>query len=205
MFHCLQTIWVSMLDGILPLHPLLSTPEPNLESESGDIVFSHFQCQTTEIVRHKITSGKNKSCILDPIPASLLSACLDSLFPAITNMINLSLQTRYFADTWKTAVVYPIIKKARPRSTVQELRPNSNLQFVSKLTELVVASQIQCDMTKNNVFPQLQSVYRSHQSTKGNKWSTHEYGQGPCISLTTFGLEFHLRHRWFYYNRFKQN
>ena len=40
MFQCLQTIWVSMLDGILPLNPLLSTPEPNLESESGDIVFS---------------------------------------------------------------------------------------------------------------------------------------------------------------------
>ena len=35
-----------------------------------------------------------------------------------------------------------------PRSTVQEFRPNSNLQFVSKLTELVVASQIQCQMTK---------------------------------------------------------
>ena len=56
MFHCLQTIWVSFfiakitnirskLDGILPSHPPLSTPEPNLESESGDIVFSHFQCQ----------------------------------------------------------------------------------------------------------------------------------------------------------------
>ena len=83
----------------------------SLESESGDIVFSDFQCQTTEIVRHVITSGRKKSCILDPIPASLLSACLDSLFPAITNMVNLSLQTGYFADTWKTAVVYPLLKK----------------------------------------------------------------------------------------------
>ena len=110
MFHCLQTIWVSFLiakitnirskqDGILPSHPPLSTPEPNLESESGDIVFSDFQCQTTERVRHMITSGKKKSCILDPIPASLLSAGLDSLFPAITYVVNQSLQTGYFADT----------------------------------------------------------------------------------------------------------
>ena len=121
MFHCLQTIWVifiakitnirSKLDGILPSHPLLSTPEPNLESESGDIVFSDFQCQTTERLRHMITSGKKKSCILDPIPASLLSACLDSLYPAITNMVNLSSQTGYFADTWKNCCGIPIIKK----------------------------------------------------------------------------------------------
>ena len=89
----------SKLDGILPSHPPLSTPEPNLESESGDIVFSDFQCQTTERVRHMITSGKKKSCILDPIPASLLSAGLDSLFPAITYVVNQSLQTGYFADT----------------------------------------------------------------------------------------------------------
>ena len=49
----------SKLDGILPPHPLLSTPEPNLESESRDIVFSDFQCLATETVRHMITSGKN--------------------------------------------------------------------------------------------------------------------------------------------------
>ena len=66
----------SKLDGILPSHPLLSTPEPNLESESGDIEFSDFQCQTTETVRHVITSGKKKSCILDPIPASLIITCM---------------------------------------------------------------------------------------------------------------------------------
>ena len=121
MFHCLQTIWVifiakitnirSKLDGILPSHPLLSTPEPSLESESGNIVFSDFQCQMTETVSHVITSGEKKSCILDPIPASLLSACLDSLYPAITNMVNLSLQTGYFADTWKNCCGIPIIKK----------------------------------------------------------------------------------------------
>ena len=77
----------------------------------------------------------------------------------------------------------PIIKKARPRSTVQEFRPISKLQCASKLTELVVASQIHCHITKNNLFPQLQSAYRSHHSTKDNEWSIREYVQGPCITL----------------------
>ena len=37
---------------------------------------------------------------------------------------------------------------------------------MSKLTERVVANQIQCHMIKNNLFPQLQSAYRSHHSTE---------------------------------------
>ena len=35
---------------------------------------------------------------------------------------------------------------------------------MSKLTECVVASQIQCHMITNNLFPQLQSACRSHHS-----------------------------------------
>ena len=56
-------------------------------------------------------SGKKKSCILNPIPVTLLSACLQPLLPAITNMVNLSLRTRYFANALKTAVVHPLLKK----------------------------------------------------------------------------------------------
>ena len=37
---------------------------------------------------------------------------------------------------------------------------------MSKLAERVVASQIQCHMIKNNLFPRLQSAYRSHRSTE---------------------------------------
>ena len=158
-FHCLQTIWVSFLLPTLPVsgqswtESLLSTPEPNLESESGDIVFSHFQCQTTETVRHMITSGKNKSCILDPIPASLSSACLDSLLPIITNIINLFLQTGYFTETWQTAVVYTSFNKPDFDLLFKNFRLISNSRFVFKFTERVVASQIQCHMiTKISFF-----------------------------------------------------
>ena len=79
-------------------------------------------------------------------------------------MVNLSLQTGYFAETWKTAVVYPSLKKPGLDLLFKNFRVISNLQFVSELTECVVASQIQCHMITNNLFPQLQSVYRYHQS-----------------------------------------
>ena len=55
----------SKLDGISPSH-FPSTSEPDLVSETSDIVLSDFQCQTVEAIRDMITSGKKKSCILDP-------------------------------------------------------------------------------------------------------------------------------------------
>jgi len=155
----------SKLDGISPSH-LPSTSEPDLASEPSDIVLSDFQCQTVQAIRDMITSGKKKSCILDPKPVTLLSACLDPLLPVITNMVNLSLRTGYFANAWKTTVVHPLFKKPGLDLLFKNFRPIRNLQFVSKLTERVVANQIQSHMFKNNLFPQLQSAYRSHHSTE---------------------------------------
>ena len=151
------------LDGISPSH-LPSTSEPDLVSEPSDIVLSDFQCQTVEAIREMITLGKKKSCILDPKPVTLLSACLDPLLPVITNMVNL--RTGYFANAWKTTVLHPLLKKPGLDLLFKNFRPIRNLQFVSKLTEGVVANQIQSHMFKNNLFPQLQSAYRSHHSTE---------------------------------------
>ena len=155
----------SKLDGISPSH-LPSTSEADLASEPSDIVLSDFQCQTVEAIRDMITSGEKKSCILDPKPVTLLSACLDPLLPVITHMINLSLRTGYFANAWKTTVVHPLLKKPGLDLLFKNFRPIRNLQFVSKLTERAVANQIQSLMFKNNLFPQLQSAYRSHHSTE---------------------------------------
>ena len=155
----------SKLDGISPSH-LPSTSEPDLASEPGDIVLSDFQCQTVEAIRDMITSGKKKSCILDPKPVPLLFACFDPLLPVITNMVNLSLRTGYFANACKTTVVHPLLKKPGLDLLFKNFRPIRNLQFVSKLTERVVANQIQSHMFRNNLFPQLQSAYRSDHSTE---------------------------------------
>ena len=87
----------------------------------------------------------------------------------------------------------PIIKKTGLDLKFKNFRLISNLQFVSKLTECVVASQIQCHMITNNLFPQLQSGVCI---VKHNKWCTREYGQGPCITFTTAGFKCRLRHRW---------
>ena len=63
-------------------------------------------------------------------------------------------------------MVHPLLKKPGLDLLLKNFRPISNLQFVSKLTECVVANQIWSHMIKNNLFPQLQSAYCSHHSTE---------------------------------------
>ena len=48
-------------------------------------------------------SFANKSCDLDPLPTTLLKACLDPLHYPITNIVNLSLLSSLFSDDFKQA------------------------------------------------------------------------------------------------------
>ena len=59
---------------------------------------------------HMETSLK-KSCDLDPIPAQLLTGCLDVLMPVITKIVNLSLETACVPNNLKEAVLKPLLKK----------------------------------------------------------------------------------------------
>ena len=81
-------------------------------------------------------------------------------------MINLSLQTGSFPDTWKYADVRPRLKKPNSEATFTNLRPISNLQFASKLTERAVFLQMHDYLNTHNLYPLAQSSYRHHHSTE---------------------------------------
>ena len=50
-------------------------------------------------------------------------------------MVNASLSTGHFPDNWKEAIINPLFKKGTIDFAYKNLRPVSNLQFVSKITE----------------------------------------------------------------------
>ena len=126
--------------------------------------FSKFNRLTEEEVRKLINNSAKKSCSLDPMPTSLVIACIDALLPIITKMINLSLETGLFADDWKCALVLPLLKKPRLDLLYKNYRPVSNLQYVSKLTEKVVFDQINTHMMTHSLYPEFQSAYRKKKS-----------------------------------------
>ena len=100
------------------------------------------------------------------MPTQIVVECLDVLLPALTKMINLSLETACFPESWKHADVRPRLKKPKSEATFPNLRPISNLTFVSKLTERAVFNQTHNHLTLDCLYPKAQSSYREFHSTE---------------------------------------
>ena len=105
--------------------------------------------------------------MLDPMPTSLVMSILEELLPVITSMINnSSMSPGHFPAEWKAALVYPRLKKAGQSASLSNLRPVSNLQFISKLMERAVCSQTLQHLMRSDLYPVLQSAYRAGHSTE---------------------------------------
>ena len=127
--------------------------------------FSKFNNVPLASVQKLITSAPSKSCASDPLPTSIVKQCVDELSPAISSIINLSLESGEFPEEWKGALVKPMIKKPK-LELIKNFRPVSNLQFLSKLTEKAVAQQAVSHVITHGLLPVLQSAYRPLHSTE---------------------------------------
>ena len=102
------------------------------------------------------------SCVINPLPTSVVKECLDELSPAISSSVNLSLEQGHFPDAWKGALVKSKLKKSGLELDEKKYRPVSNLQFLSKLAEKAVAQQAVSRVMACGLFPAVQSAYRQH-------------------------------------------
>ena len=90
-----------------------------------------------------VTESQTKLCVLDPIPTFLLKECIDILLPFLTAMIIASLRDDSLPASQKRAIVSPLLKKpSLEPSEMRNYRSASNLTFVSKVVERVIASQL---------------------------------------------------------------
>ena len=81
-------------------------------------------------------------------------------------MVNCSLTLGYIPVAWKAALVDTRLKKPCESASLSNLRPVSNLQFISKLTERAVYYQTQEHLVRSELYPTLQSAYRAGHSTE---------------------------------------
>ena len=140
-------------------------PPPNL---------SNFDPTTFSEIRNLIFSSQNKQCELDSIPTFLLKLCFDELGPTIINIINFSLSEGIFPSSFKQAIVHPLLKKpSLPDDDLNNFRPISNLNFISKILEKVVASRIQSHLLSNSLSSSFQSAYRMFHSTETTLLGIH--------------------------------
>ena len=132
----------------------------------GDQTLHGFTPLSTEEVKKLIQKSSKKSCTLDPMPTSLVVSVIDELLPSISLILNSSLSLGYFREVWKAALVDPRLKKSGQAASLTNLRPVSNLQFISKLTERAVSDQTAQHVSRSGLYPLLQSAYRAGHSTE---------------------------------------
>ena len=149
------------LDGIQTDIPIQADPPRTVVRP-----LQEFRPVTQEEVKEIISSSPSKSCDLDPLPTNVLKQCLDVLLPVITLMINLSLRLGYFPEAWKLALIIPLLKKLGLDLIFRNFRPVSNLVFLSKVCEKVVAVQFKDHCLYNRLYSELQSAYRNGHSTE---------------------------------------
>ena len=127
----------------------------------------NFHPATIDEIRTLIKTSPSKSCPLDPIPTFLLKDCLEELLPVITTIINASLYTALVPISFKKAVVTPLLKKQSLEPDVLgNYRPVSNLSFISKILEKVVAKRLRSHKTSESLYEPFQSAYHAGHSTE---------------------------------------
>ena len=182
---------ISIIRSAFPRHNLsnVSVDFPQVNSQ-----LVSFEPATVDEVRKIIMSSPNKSCALDPFPTILLKACLDTLIGPITNIINASLCSGCFPDDFKYAHVTPLLKKSSlPKQDLNSYRPISNLSFISKILEKVVASHLRSHISTNILTNVSQSAYRQFHSTETALLKVHNdinlnINNGKVTALTLLDL-----------------
>ena len=101
-----------------------------------------FKELTQEQVKEMFFKSPNKFCELDPMPTWMIRDCIEEVLPLLTKIINLSLTLGEMPKDLKLAIIKPLLKKLGLDLVKQNYRPVSNLAFLGKLIERIVALQI---------------------------------------------------------------
>ena len=113
-----------------------------------------------------ILSSSDASYQLDPILTWLVKKCGDTVTPIIAKIINFSSDSSCIPNSWKIALVIPLIKNLDIDPVLENFRPVSNLSFASKIAEKAVISQLLNHCNEHAPLPTNQSLYRQFHSTE---------------------------------------
>ena len=122
---------------------------------------SAFKHVTEKAVEKAVQSRPSKHCPLDPVPMWLLKNSIDILAPYLTKLANQSFSSGVFPYDLKTAILKPLVKRlGLDPENYKNLRPISNIVFLSKFLETLACEQYVDHLKKCNLAEMFQSVYR---------------------------------------------
>ena len=123
---------------------------------------------TPAYVEKLIRSKHFKTCIyIDNITPYLLKRNLNFFCLSYTDLINKCIQHSNFPLILKHSIITPILKKpSLDKSLPENYRPISNLSFLSKIIEKIIANHITQHIMNNNLDNQRQSAYKPNHNTE---------------------------------------
>ena len=122
----------------------------------------------TEAVLKIIKNLKNSSATgVDYIDTKSIKLIADILAPALTHVINLSIQSSTFPTIWKWAKVVPLLKSTSADTILpKSYRPVALLPILSKILEKVVFSQLIDYLEQNSlIHPNLHGSRAGHDTS----------------------------------------
>ena len=102
--------------------------------------------------------------MLDPMPTALLKQILPSIVALIADIINTSLGDGMVPESFKRALVKPLLKKPGLELLEKNYKPVSNFSYISKLVERVMAAQLVTHIERHGMMEAHQSAYHSSHS-----------------------------------------
>ena len=134
---------------------LRAKPPPEFEFQCVD------QYQVLEIIKSLKSTGAVGH---DGISTKVIKKFHQVLLPFITKIINLSVMTSMYPQTWKYGIISPVPKPG-DLTIDKNWRPVTLLPIMSKIHETVLNKQLKTFLESNRILSQNQHAYRASRST----------------------------------------
>ena len=103
---------------------------------------------------------------VDGVPLSAVRRCMSVLSPHLLKIVNKSLVTCQFPESWRLGTVVAVYKQAGDPSIASNFRPITLLSHLSKIVEKVVFNQFATYISERNILYERQYAYRHCHSTE---------------------------------------
>lgn len=142
------------------LHPCLS-PEPSTYDHEV-LCFKHNDYSKIDKIIQSLSNSKAK--YFWRLDSPLIKKHREILTPAITYIVNKSIDESIFPSVFKTAVITPIYESGS-KNEISNYRPISILPIVSKIIAKAIIEQLTDNLDCNNLLHPMQFGFRRKHST----------------------------------------
>lgn len=107
----------------------------------------------------------NKAPGEDSVRNLMLKNCSRKCLVAFLYILNACLANCYFPNSWKNAIMIPILKPGKPSDLIKSFRPISLLSVLAKVFERILLTRMLQHIDEGGTFPDFQFGFRSGHST----------------------------------------